>query len=203
MKYVKMLGLAAVAAMALMAFVGAGTASATTLTGVGGTVLKAGTEIHAVNEGVVKLTTSFKNIECEESTVKGTTDNETGTTVTGSIAKTNLTWGKCNCEVKTLEGGKLHVAVSGSGPNGSVSSSGAEVTANCSTIFGTVHCIYATGAGTSLGTLKGSTTTGSTATMEIKENNIPRLSTSALCAEKANWDANYVVDVPDTLNVIN
>lgn len=51
MKFIKMLGLAALTAVALMAFVGGGTASATTLTGEGGAIIKTGTEFHAVNEG--------------------------------------------------------------------------------------------------------------------------------------------------------
>jgi len=205
MKYVKMLGLAAVAAAALMAFVGAGTASATTLTGVGGAKLPSGTTIHAVGEGTLTLTTAFKNIECKEEeglvpTVQGKTTNETGASVSGNVEILN--WGKCNCEVKTLAKGTLSITVSGAGPNGTLSSNGAEVTSQCSTVFGNVHCIYKT-SNTSLGTLTGSTTTKSTATMDISSANIPRLSTDPLCAEKANWDANYKVTNPDTLNVIS
>jgi hypothetical protein len=195
MKYVKMLGLAAVAAAALMAFVGAGTASATTLTGLEGKVVKTGTTIHAVNSGTATLTTSFKNIECSESTVQGSTTNETGTTVNGSVG--TLTFGKCNCEVKVLKTGTLSIERIGTTSNGTLRSSGAEVTASCSTIFGTVHCIYAT-SNTDLGTLTG----GTTAKMDISSADIPRLPTSGLCDESANWDATYLVDNPDTLNVI-
>ncbi|HET7510987.1 MAG TPA: hypothetical protein VFJ65_12155 [Solirubrobacterales bacterium] len=198
MKYVKTLGLVAAVTAALLALMGSGSASATVLTGGGGGVLSTGTAIHAENEGTVILTTSFLNIECTGSTVSGKTTNESGTAVEGKVE--SLTWSGCNCEVKTLAGGTLAIAVSGSGPNGSVSSSGAEVTAQCSTIFGAVHCIYKTST-TSLGTLTGSSTTGSTATMDIEGKNIPRLSTSALCAEKASWDAKYKIDNPDTLNV--
>jgi len=198
MKYVKMLGLAAVTAMALMAFVGAGTASATTLTGEGGAVLGSGSSIHAVLDpgtGPAKLTTAFKNIECEESTVSGKTTNETGASVSGNVE--TLTFGKCNCEVKVISKGTLSITYT-SGSNGSLSSNGAEVTAQCSTIFGNVHCIYVT-ENTGLGTLTG----GTTATMDIESANIPRLSTSALCAETAKWDAKYSVDSPDTLKVQN
>ena len=205
MKYVKMLGLAAVAAAALMAFVGASTASATTLTN-GTTAMKAGDAIHANNSGTVTLTTTFKNITCTESTVAGTISNAGGfkenekkekedIAVSGSVE--TLTWGGCNCEVKTLAGGSLSISSNGAN-SGAVTSSNAEVTAQCNgTIFGNVHCIYATGAGTSLGTLNG----GTGAKLEVKENNIPRLATSAICAEKAHWDATYVVDTPATLNV--
>jgi hypothetical protein len=191
MKYVKMLGLAAVAAMALMAFVGAGTASATTLTGVGGAVLGTGSTIHANSEGTATLTTSFKNIECKKSTVSGKTTNETGTTVNGNVEA--LTFEECNCTVAVLKKGSLSI-----GSGGALTSSGAEVTASCSTIFGTVHCIYAT-SNTSLGTLTG----GTTAVMNISSARIPRLTTNSLCDTEANWDATYKVDNPDTLNVIN
>lgn len=196
MKYVKMLGLAAVAAAALMAFVGASTASATTLTN-GSTAMVVGDEIHANASGTATLTTTFKNIECKESTVAGTISNAggEGKAVSGNVS--SLTWGNCNCEVKTLSGGSLSISSTGSN-TGAVTSSNAEVTAQCNgTIFGNVHCIYSTGAGTSLGTLNG----GKGAKLEVKENNIPRLATSAICAEKAHWDATYVVDVPSTLNV--
>jgi hypothetical protein len=200
MKYVKMLGLAAVAAAALMAFVGAGTASATTLTGEGGAILKSGTTIHAIFEATEKvpkatLTTSFKNIECAKSTVQGKTTNETGTAVTGSVS--TLTFEECNCEVKVLKTGTLSITWTEK-TNGTLTSSGAEVTASCSTIFGNVHCIYATSA-THLGTLTG----GTTATMDIESAGIPRLTTNSLCDTEANWDAHYKVDIPDTLNVIN
>jgi hypothetical protein len=195
MKHVKMLGLAAVAAAALMAFVGAGTASATTLTGVGGSVLKTGTTIHAVNSGIAKLTTSFKTIECSKSTVQGKTTSETGTAVTGNVEI--LTFEECNCEVKVLNKGSLSIERIGATSNGTLKSSGAEVTATCSSIFGNVHCIYAT-SNTDLGTLTG----GTTAVMGISSADIPRLSTNALCDEGANWDATYKVDNPDTLNVI-
>ena len=198
MKYVKMLGLAAVAAMALMAFVGAGTASATTLTGVGGSILKSGSTITATNEGTVTLTTSFKNIECTHSEVSGKTTNETGTAVEGKVEVLTFD-GVCNCEVKVLKKGTLSITwISGS--NGTLKSSGAEVTASCSSIFGNVHCIYATN-GTDLGTLTGSGTTKSTATMDIASADIPRLPTSGLCDESANWDAKYEVNSPDELNV--
>jgi hypothetical protein len=203
MKYVKMLGLAAVAAAALMAFVGSSSASAAVLcTTPAGTTCPTGwaepggTTLHAVNVGVVKLTTSFKNIECTESTVHGTTTNEGGPNepVVGHIE--TLTFGGCNCTVTVINKGSLEVEWS-SGNNGTVKSKGAEVTASCSTIFGNVHCIYETGAGTSLGTATG----GEELQMDISENNIPRQATSALCAEKANWDATYKVTSPKPLYI--
>jgi hypothetical protein len=215
MKYVKMLGLAAVAAAALMAFVGASTASATVLcknnsnTTTCSEKYGVGTEIHAVLDAgnVAKLTTSFKNIECTESTVAGKIENagSSTTTVSGNITVTEpepgktvpeLTFGGCNCTVAVLKAGSLEIHQIAGTDNGTLTSSNAEVTASCSTIFGTVHCIYATNA-TDLGTLTG----GNPATLDIESQNIPRLTTNALCDESANWDAKYEVTSPKPLFV--
>jgi uncharacterized membrane protein len=199
MKHVKVLSLAAVTAAVLMAFVGAGTASATTLTGEGGAVLKTGTTIHAnfaATEKVPKavLTTSFKNIECAKSTVSGKTTNETGTTVNINVEA--LTFEECNCEVKVLKTGTLAVASSSS-----LTSSGAEVTATCSTLFGNVHCIYATNG--PWATLTGSRSlNNSTARLDITVE-FPRLTTSSLCDQTATWHIEFSIDNPDWLDVSN
>jgi hypothetical protein len=204
MKHLKMLCLAAVAAAALIPSI----ASATELTSPAGTRLPVGTTIHAVNEGTVVLTTSFKNIECKESTILATTTNETGSRIAanifvdqeGALTHPEFTLKSCNCEVKVLKGGSIEIDGFFGGGNGTFISSGWEVTASCSTIFGTVHCLYSTNiTGNTLGTLTGSTTTGATATLDIEGRDIPRLATSALCAEKAAFDAKYQVDNPDTL----
>jgi hypothetical protein len=204
MKPLKNLGLAAVVATALIAFAGTGTASATVLCGNSTGTTKCteayaeGTEIKAVNEGTTTLTTSFKNIECSESTVGGKVTNPGGksTAVSGSVE--TLTFGGCNCTVTVLKKGTLSVTQISGTDNGTLKSSGAEVTASCSTIFGTVHCIYATNE-TDLGTLTG----GNPAKMDISSANIPRLTTSALCDESANWDATYKVTGPTPLYVGN
>ncbi len=110
MKYIKILGLAAVAAMALMAFVGAGSASATVLcketpTGTNPAVCPAG-KTYAVNdviEGAVQqpalLTNDLENVECATSTTRSKVTNAGGTnsTVLGTIE--SLTFGGCKTEV--------------------------------------------------------------------------------------------------------
>jgi len=214
MRYVKMLGLAAIAAAALMAFVGASTASATVLCKTPGTgettgttcapgwAYEAGQTFHAVFEPTeavpkAKLTTSFKNIECSKSTVHGHLENEGSATETVKVEITTLTFEECNCEVKVVHPGTLTIHWIPDTHNGTVTVDEAEVTATCSTIFGNVHCIYNTGAGISIGDLTG----GNPATMDIEENNIPRLTTNSLCAEKAKWDAHYEVTEPKPLYV--
>jgi hypothetical protein len=197
MRGVKRLGIGFAMAIGLLAFAGVGMASATTLTGPEGLVLKTGTTVHAVNEGAITLTTSFKSIECEGSTMQVATTNESGSAIEGKVE--SLTYTKCNCEVKVITGGTVSIASAGSS-NGSVSSNGAEITASCNTIFGTVHCIYST-SNTASATLTGSSTTASTATTTASAKNIPRLTTNGLCSEEANLDEKYSIDTPDLLNV--
>jgi len=199
MKYIKMLGLAAVAAAALMAFVGAGTASATQLTGAGGAVLGVGTEIKAENEGKVILDPPFGAIECSVSNVAGSVTNagSSTTTVSGSIA--TLTFSSCNATVTVLKKGTLeiHTQSGSANNNGTLTSSGAEVTVQ---FLGT-HCIFSTN-NTDLGTVTGSATTGGNATLDISAT-IPRTggSSGAFCGSTAAWTGAYKVTSPATLNI--
>lgn len=201
MKYIKMLGLAAVAAAALMAFVGASTASATTLTGTGcvGELeghCAIGTEIKAENEGKVILDPPFGAIECSVSNVAGKTTTTGGAseTVVGEIE--TLTFSSCNATVTVLKKGTLEIHSLGSS-NGTLTSSGAEVTVQ---FLGT-HCVFSTN-NTDLGTVTGSTTTGGNATLDIKAT-IPRTggTSGAFCGSTAAWTGAYKVTSPATLNV--
>src|SRR5690348_12477967 len=110
MKYIKMLGLAAVAAAALMAF-GAGSASATELYSTGvtvnaGTVLKSSLETGTT---ATLSTTDGSSIvdTCTGSTVEGPVDTYTGGDVTGSI--TSLGWSGCTFTTDTLTNGSLSI----------------------------------------------------------------------------------------------
>jgi hypothetical protein len=190
MKYLKMLGLAAVAAMALMAF--AGPASATTLE-VGGVKQSKAVTIEATikagTSAILKDTNNATVDTCTASTVKGTTNVVTGATVTGPIS--TLSFSGCSHTTDVIKPGTLHVAHSG-GTNGTVSSSGAEVTVQ-STIFG-ASCIAKTGAGTNIGTLTG--VLAGQATMHIN-GVIPM----GLCGD-AVWTGTYVVTSPAGLGVV-
>ena len=189
MKYVKMLGLVALAASAMMAL-GASSASADVICTNLETPCKAAnrvTILKPVAVGTTKLTTSFKTIECNKSQIEGTvTKDGEGNPIEASIS--TLDFEECNCEIKVLKNGTLKATNIAGTSNATVFSSGAEVTANCSTIFGAVHCIYATN-NTHLGVVKG----GENSTLNVEEAEIPRLPTSAICAEKAKWDAAYKI----------
>jgi hypothetical protein len=193
MKYIKMLGLASVAAAALMAFIGAGTASATELYSTSGTLGK-GTTIHADAESTLTLQAGFSTINCTESTVHGEITNagSATTTVSGPITKkTGLTFGGCDSTVHVLKEGSLEIHHIAGTTNGTLTSSGAEVTV----IKSGVHCIYET-SNTHIGTLTGSTT--GHATLHI-EANLKRVPTSFLCADNAAWEGEYTVTQPSPL----
>jgi hypothetical protein len=188
MKYVKLLGLLAVAAAALMAF--AGTASATTVTTTTGG-LPATPTIHAVNEGGhVTLANPIANISCS-STVEGTvTTHGAGVTATGHISIlefTGCTNGWHVTPIKNADGtyGTLEIHWT-SEHNGLLTSKNTKVT---TTRLG-VNCVYETGAGTSIGTVLG----GNPATLKI-EAGIPinTVESAKLCGTgNAKWEGSYV-----------
>jgi hypothetical protein len=206
MKHLKMLGLAAIAALGLMAFVGAGTASATTLsTDAAGTVkYGVGTEIHSTlksGTSAILETTSGETIAtCTTSTVKGSITTATGTWVIGSISA--LTWGepegvggKCSQTTDSIAGhlGTLEIMQT-TGDAGTVVGKGSEVTLE---LFG-VSCVYGTSTGTTLGTITG----GEAPELAINAI-LPKISGSFLCPSTGRWTATYVVTSPHAVHVVS
>ncbi|HST68080.1 MAG TPA: hypothetical protein VLI94_00290 [Solirubrobacterales bacterium] len=183
MKYVKMLGLLAIAATALMAF--AGTASAT-LTSPAGT--KYGGEIIATStnsqlDGTVDIT-------CTHSEVKGK-PSAAGST-SGTIS--SLTFTNCSRSVTVTANGSLAIA-----SDGTVRSTGARVTVQTTILGFPVHCIYATN-----NTVVGKLTEGvAPAVMHIGSAPIPQEATSGLCGEDAEWTGTYTVKTPATAIVVD
>ena len=203
MKYLKMLGLAAVAAMALMAFLGASSASATVLcskSGLTTTCSKegkdyaAGTPLDASLKPGTKAVLNASGIidECSESTVKGSTANTGGAaeTVHGEITVANLTWGKCTAEkTETVHAGQLEIHWIPGTDNGTVTAKEVAVTVKSAGI----SCTYGAGTGIDLGTLVG----GSPATLSIETE--VTVTGGFLCPPKATWKAEYVVTEPTAL----
>jgi hypothetical protein len=155
MKYLKMLGLAAMAAMALTALLGAGSASATTheKTGVpqnGPVTIEA--SIKAGGSAILRDTENRSVDTCTGSTVKGTTVAPySGTSVGGPVS--SLTFTGCTHTTHVVAPGNLSISHITGTTNGTVTSSGAEVQVQ-STAFGvTLTC--KTGTGTDIGTLTG------------------------------------------------
>jgi hypothetical protein len=195
MKYLRMLGLAAIAASALTALVGVGSASAVTLCEEPATTecklhVNAGATIDFSAEDSVKLAGPFGiTIDtCTVSTVQGTTQNtgfdDTTTAVTATV--TTLTFSGCTHPTKAIKLGTLSVTASGTIGNGSVTSSGATVEiSELPNLFGNPPiCNYITEK-TPLGTLTASATA---ATFDIAATII---SETANCPN-GTWSGHYV-----------
>lgn len=166
MKYLKMLGLAAVAATALLAFVGAGSASATVLCATTSTPCavpwEAGTQLEFnVAAGTKGLwgSTDEKTVfaECTEGELKvKPSAGGASQTVKMTVPKSDFTWNATGCTIQTatLEGGELEFhAIEGS-DNGTVTATGFTFT----TIAFGITCNYGFPKATDLGTLTGSAT---------------------------------------------
>jgi hypothetical protein len=194
MEHLKMLGLAVIAALGLLALVGVGTASATRLCtdSACNTVYPTGTSFHATlvpetsstgKSGSVTIST------CTESTASGNTQNETGASIV--ISGVNIQTGSCSQTTHTLAAGSLSIMRTGLN-TGEVIAKGNAVTQG---IFGT-SCTYGTGEGVKLGTFTG----GSPAVMKINAL-LPRIAGGFLCPSPATWTAEYVVTSPHALYV--
>ncbi len=202
MKYVKLLGLAAVAAAALMVLLGAGSASAAVLCSTNtspctGTTYPAGTKVKLEATGTMKFETlgGIVTGECSESSVSGTTSNAGGATesVKVAIPATGWTWQNCTRTITTTAGGTLEFGTNPGGPagNGKLLVNGFDFVMN--SIFGT--CVYGWGATTAnLGPVVG----GSPATIEINTI-LPRM--SGPCPAESRWRAAYKVVEPSPLYV--
>ena len=197
MKYLKMLGLAAVAAMALTAFIGASSVSATVLcttTPAVGTACGTGWHVDKIVASVVG-TFSFHStgggLEAT-CTVAGATaeKNATGsstTTPVGTVSKANLPWGfvnnGCTNTTDTIAGGELEFHWT-SGDNGTMTAKGFEVTV----VLAGVSCTFGFGAGKSIGDLTG----GAPAIMHV---NLVAEKTagSFLCPTTARWTGTFQI----------
>lgn len=190
MKYVKMLGLLAVAVAAMAAF--AASASATTLTSPTGTVYTS--TIKAESEGTTSLDGAFVTVTCSKSAVEGKVEQHgSGVTVKGNISV--LTFTECNFPTTVLKTGSLeaHAVEAGTEKNGTLTSTGAEI--SIETSVGT--CVFTTNA-TDVGTLTGTNVTGSNPTLDIASAKIPRTAGNFLCGSSGTWTGSYKVTAPAT-----
>ena len=183
MKNVKILGLAVMATIALMAF-GGSSASAANLYSTG-VKIATGSQLHAsLESGTTSIasTTDGKTLvtTCSESTMAGSVSSTGGANVIVSIS--SLTWGGCTVTTHTLKTGTLSISSSGT-----VSSAGTTITKHIG-----ISCRYGTGTGTHLGTLK----TGKLAINAILNEKEPK---QFLCPDTIKWVASYTVTSPHDL----
>jgi uncharacterized protein (DUF2141 family) len=192
MKYLKMLGLAAVAAMALTAFA-ASTASATTLE-IGGVKQNKAVHIQATlkagTSAILKDEFGTTTDTCTKSEVTGETESPfTAELIGGAVSV--LTFEECTHETKVDAKGRLSVTWTGN-TTGNVISSGAEVTVK-STFFGATG-LCKTGSGTKVGVLHGVASGHATV---VIDGTIP-------CGILGNskWEGEYTVTTPTGLGVV-
>lgn len=163
MKYLKMFGLAAVAAMALMAFAGAGSASATVLCKVKETPCAAANEypVGTVADGSLlgtsaKMTTTAGEIveTCTAGTVKGTLEVAGGPTQTphSGTGGATVTWSNCTQKMETIRNGTIEIHHIAGTYNGTVIIKEVETTINLGFLG---SCVYTYGSGTDVGILTG------------------------------------------------
>jgi hypothetical protein len=219
MKYLKMLGLAVVAAAALMAFVGAGTASAKegVLCSTTSNPCNSKWAVNTVLDFSLKSGSSAKLVNKANGETLDTCTG-TGTTVLGDLTAnpdatgtatgkiTKLIWEKCTFPTTTVAGseGALKVERIAGTSNGTVRSD-AETRVTINTIlFGT--CVYGVKAGAHLGVITEGKASPEvpTATFKAEGAEAERLTGSqAVCPEKSLWTAEYVLTTPEktTLSV--
>jgi hypothetical protein len=204
MKYLKMLGLAAVAATALMVFFGAGSASAntvickTTATPCPtGWDLGVGETVDASLEGTAILETTMGAVldTCSAGTVHGTVS--TTTTPTVSVPSTGLTWSSCTRTTDTLGpdgGGSIQFHANGDATHtGTVTVRGFFVRVD-TVAFGT--CIF--GFGEEYVPLA-TATSGEQPTIHINTL-VPKI--LGACPAQVRWTASYKVTTPTTTTII-
>jgi hypothetical protein len=217
MKHLKILGLAVVAAAALTALLGAGTASATELCKMTETpctdnnMYTAGTHFDAmlVAGTTATIPTNIDTLGCKQSTISGeltTTGGATTTAVKGSI--TGLSFTECEdsfgteCAV-TEEFLPASLEITGGGTTaGSTFSfkitSKAGVHVECGALF---NCTFFTSAATLAGANQNGTTP-SGGTPFITANNVNLSRIGGFCPSNGTWSAKYEVTEPMPLFVV-
>jgi hypothetical protein len=171
MKYVKMLGLLAVAAAALMAF--AGTASATEITSSAGS-----TPNIVATAGPTSLDGAFTTVTCTSSEVEGNVESHgSGTAASGEVD--TLHFNGCNYPTTVVKNGSLSITGTSPTGDGTLLSSGAEVVIHTS--VGT--CNFTTSF-TGIGTVTGSNNSG-----------------SFLCGSSGTWTGSYTINSPASFEV--
>lgn len=199
MKHLKILGMAVVAAAALMAFVGASTASADVLCTENNTPqcpsTKVITSLHATlksgTTALLETTGGTALITCSESTISGTITNQGhGVEPEGSFTAANLTWGSCNHTADTIAGGSLKVETIETSPGvfkHTVTAKSAEVTVNILNIT----CTYGPGLNGNIISL-GDLQQGAPATLTISTI-VNKTAGGGLCPETSRWTATYQI----------
>jgi hypothetical protein len=200
MKYLKMLGLAAVAAAALMAFAGAGSASATVFCHKAETPCSQkwskGTEIEFTVRPETKarwFSGAITLLECSSGDLKGTLTSAGSSSETVKIAINTFAWTTgCSVNNETLETGELEVHSIAGSTNGTMTLKGFANRME-TTQFG--PCVYGSGStGINLGTLTASKS--GEAIIDIETTLSKKEGSSALCPTTIQWWEQWIQTKP-------
>lgn len=200
MKYIKTLGLAAVAITALLAVAAVGSASATVL------CKKTENPCAEVNkwktgtfaDGSLASSTTGKMTDtsgntlatCGEATISGTVEGSSGSateTPTAHGTKENVRWGKCTFPMTTTHEGWVEVHHIAGTDNGTVTAKEFETTVNLGVLG---SCVYTYGTGTDVGTLNG----GISPTLTVNE--VLHRASGAACPETVRIQGTLVLTEP-------
>jgi len=200
MKYAKALSLAVVAAVALMAFIGASTASATALYS-GETKLGVGSEIDASlpsGKSIVLVDPGGEELDrCSSSTLKGTLENAGGSTATVKKKANTTTWGSCSFPTTTTTLGGLEFHWIPGTWNATVTWTGFSITVN-TIFFGS--CVYGVeSTPTHLGTFEGKKVAWEIAKLLISIWLKKKLGSNLGCPSEAKLIGEYSVTSPTGL----
>jgi hypothetical protein len=181
MKYLKMVGLLATAAVALMAL--AGTASAgSSLTSNEGSTPK----FAAISANINMDLWASVTVKCSHSELKGQVEQH-GVLGDAGGWISSWTFTGCNYALQVKKSGSLKFT-----STNDVISSGAEIIIPTSV----GSCVYTT-SGTSIGTL----TEGVKATLDINSSKVPRTGGNFLCGSSATWTGSFTFAAPYELYV--
>lgn len=206
MRNMKLFGLCICCALAALAVIGAGTASATKLCSVNsspcpaGNTYGKGTGIKAqlVAGGKSVMSSGFVTITCTSSTMSGKTTSDgggSGVPVTGEIS--SVTWKNCTSGLgsctASATGTPWPAEVNGSGGSGTMSISKAGGKFTC----GGTTCEYeASKASVSV-------SGGSPATVKASSISFTKTGGSFLCSSSASWTSTYEATSPNPLFVVS
>jgi hypothetical protein len=199
MKYLKMLGLAAVAAAALTAFIGGSTASATVLcktttTPCASPYAKGTTFVPTLTGSNVMESLGGEILAtCTGTSIKVKIENAGSSTSTVSGPVTEMMASNCTNPTTTIKLGSLEIHHIAGTDNGTVTGLFSEVT--LAAIFGT-SCTYGAGTSTDVGVLTGG------ASPVLKVNAIVKKTAgSFLCPAETRWTGEYKVTEPTPLYI--
>ncbi|HEY8502571.1 MAG TPA: hypothetical protein VIL21_07775, partial [Solirubrobacterales bacterium] len=175
-------------------------AGATTLTSPSGSNYTSSFKL--ASEGTLTFTDTIREWKCEW-ILEGKVEAH-GSSVTAGGKVSTLTIPSLAClggPISILSTGSLefHTDSESADGNGIVTWVGFEMTIKYENLG--VSCKYGTGAGAKLGTLTGSKSTGSNATVHVESFNLPRTGHSIFCGEGATMTGSFKVVTPSYLDV--